>query len=65
MSDFVIDPEDIEARDAEGRRIFADDGTDLSLLRAFRALSPAQRLRRVQSMVNFVERVRKPSHDDD
>jgi hypothetical protein len=65
MSDFVLDPEDVAARDADGRRIFADDGTDLSLLRAFRALTPAERLRRLQSMVNFVERVRESSRDDD
>ena len=65
MSDFVLDPNDLAARDPDGKRIFADDGTDLSLLRAFRALSPAERLRRLQSMVNFVERVRKSSREND
>lgn len=65
MSDdgIVLDPNDIYATDPLGRRIWADDGTDLTLLRSFLALTPTERLEHLQSMTNLVERVRQPNDD--
>ena len=60
----VLDPNDRLATDPLGRRIWADDGTDLTLLRSFLKLTPTERLRHLQSMTNLVERVRRPSNDD-
>lgn len=56
-----LPPDARDVRDSQGRRIFADDGTDLSLIREFLKKTPAERLQALQAMADLVGAVRKPS----
>ena len=45
------------------REAYAADGTDLSLIWSFLALTPAERLQRLQGFVNAVLRIRALNAD--
>ena len=49
-TEFLVDPPPAE---------YSEDGVDLSLIRSFLALTPAQRLAMLQDHNNFVNQVRQ------
>ena len=53
-----IDADSLLSLDEKGRRIYADDGTDLSLIRSFLKLTPIERLEQLQAMTDFILSVR-------
>ncbi len=53
-----VDYEPPERDDPAASRAYADDGTDLTLIRWMLSLSPEERLRALQSQAQFINQVR-------
>ena len=58
MASHRLGEHELAPQSEDSRPLFAHDGTDLTLIRWMRSLTPEQRLRALQNNVRTIERLR-------
>ncbi len=59
MTPMKPDPDEVPITDPNDRRLYNEDGVDLTLIRWMLSLTPAQRLEELQRQVSGIWRLRR------